>query len=146
MYSYSRFFNVFGFGSPKIKRIQIQRDIDIGQTLTWCPLPFVRLTWYELNSWSAASILHDCLSKGKNAICKLHVVVKSERILKKVLPVNSTKTLTLLNQSSSRVLVALKRKRKCEDIKAWNDNDMKWHELSSWEVLRFYHLMSYNPY
>ncbi len=31
MYSDSSFFNVFGFGGPKIKRIRIRRDIDISQ-------------------------------------------------------------------------------------------------------------------
>ena len=31
MYSDSGFFNVFGFGSTKIKRIWIRRDIDISQ-------------------------------------------------------------------------------------------------------------------
>ncbi len=33
MYSDSSFFNVFGFGGTKIKRIRIRRDIDISQKL-----------------------------------------------------------------------------------------------------------------
>ncbi len=34
MYSDSSFFNVFGFGGPKIKRIRIRRDIDISQKMS----------------------------------------------------------------------------------------------------------------
>ncbi len=72
-------------------------------------LPFVRLTWYELNSCTPASRLQICLSKGKNVILKLQTVVKSERILKNIFPLNKTNTLTLLNQSNSLVLAALEK-------------------------------------
>ncbi len=62
MYSDSSFFNVFGFGGPKIKRIRIRRDIDISQFL----------------DFSASNIW--IVNRKNGSMCHLHFKTAFEKI------------------------------------------------------------------
>ncbi len=61
MYSDSSFFNVFGFGGPKIKRIRIRRDIDISQKYKAWEWNFWKAMWFW-TSFVDWLLSFDCMS------------------------------------------------------------------------------------
>ncbi len=98
MYSYSSFFNViiFVFSGPNIKRIQIQRDIDISQGIIRIQLMiyFFECSISEL-PWSLKKSLPMCI----HAVCRKHSGQNSDWL---ALPINCKTPSINANQCRSK--------------------------------------------